>query len=475
MRCLLVEDEAGRIDAILPELEKYFGEGNVVVAMDRDSAKENIDKQPYDLIVLDQSIPTGAERLNPNVMHGRSVLSYVLEVAPDTPVYFLTGLPMEDEYIDSLIAEGKKCDVWGDRKPISLILRFQKSSPQLLLDAVSKLTETARTTHEIEINTKGKNIQLSDEEKRLMRSFSRLQNGVCVDIELLGDGLSGALVLKADVKDKRGAVRISAASKIGKHKTISDEIGRYERELVRLRPGTHAPIVAGAIARVATSMGAFYRLLDGYEFSLFKVLERSDKDAATCVSTVRQNQNPWTESSTVARMRVDDLVKLVIWEENLPKIHALIDDLNWQAFENREISVNMCTRHGDLHGENVLINSDLAAMMIDYGAVGAFPSAFDAITLELSPFFHPHGLRGKLNWTPEFGAIDWYDREAFCEITTMPNYIAACRDWAHHDGFGDREVLACAYAYVLRQLQFPTTDKDLARAIISGILVRNIS
>src|SRR5437870_4236972 len=109
---------------------------------------------------------------------------------PDT-VYFLTGLSMEDEYTDQIINEGRRCDVWGDRNPIVLVRRFYKSTLTPFYEAVRQLAETARITDEIEINTKGVGITLDENEMRLLRSFARRQNGVCIDIEMLSDGLSG--------------------------------------------------------------------------------------------------------------------------------------------------------------------------------------------------------------------------------------------------------------------------------------------
>src|SRR4051794_35633604 len=115
MRCLLVEDEPDRVARILPELQTIFGKTNVEVALDRDSAIELARRQAFDLVVLDQRIPSAHGQLDANVIHGRAVLDQVREIAPDTPVYFLTGLPMEDDYVDHLIAVGSQCDVWGDR------------------------------------------------------------------------------------------------------------------------------------------------------------------------------------------------------------------------------------------------------------------------------------------------------------------------------------------------------------------------
>src|SRR5882762_5915360 len=144
MRCLLVEDERDRVLSIWPELEKIFGSGNIYLAEERDSAIALVGARAFDLIVLDQRIPTAQGQLDPDVIHARAVLSEVQEKAPDTPFYFLTGLPMEDKYLDELIAEGRQCDVWGDHTPIALIRRFQKSSLTPLYQAAAEIAATAR-------------------------------------------------------------------------------------------------------------------------------------------------------------------------------------------------------------------------------------------------------------------------------------------------------------------------------------------
>lgn len=474
MRCLLVEDEPARVAAILPGLTKLFGDNAVEVVEDRDTAVARVLEKAFDLIVLDQRIPSAPGQLDPDVIHGRAVLEQVHQAAPDTPVYFLTALPMGDDYIDQLVAQAKHCDVFGDRKATPLIQRFQKSTPAPFYAAVEQLAATARLTSQIEINTKGTGITLDDDETRLLRCFGRLQNGICVDVEVLSDGLSGARVLKTDVKDGKGEVRMSAVGKLGRHDAISSEMKHYEQEVMRLPAGTYAPLLPPPLARVLARRGAFYRLLEGYDHSLFDVLRGSDEHAAVCVRALHDCEATWARKPTVETRSIGELAKLLIWEERLPAIHALLEGIDWESYEAREISVNICTRHGDLHGENARANSKLQVMMLDYGSVDPLPSAIDAVTLELSAFFHPHGYRHMLRWKAGDGPIDWFDREAFIGLSTVPHFIRATRAWAHTDGFGDREVLACAYVYVLRQLQFPKADRDLARDMLAGIVARGL-
>lgn len=475
MRCLLVEDETARIDAVLGPLVGLFGEGAVDIAEDRDSAIAFVSARPYDLVVLDQRIPSAPGQLNADVVHGRTVLEFIRGEAPHTVVYFLTALPMDDEYIDEIVDQGARQDVYGDRTPVVLVRRFRKSKLDPFFEAVKSLVRTARITHDIEINTKGEALGLSEDEARLIRCFGRLQDGICVDVEPISQGLSGARVLKADVKDNKGEIRMSAVGKLGKHADIASEILRYEKEIVRLPSGSYAPLLPPPQARVLGRMGAFYRLLAGYDRTVFDVLKASDVDAAACVKSLQAAEEDWSKQPVVKAATVLEHAKLLIWEDRLPGIHGLLPDINWAAFEAKVVSMNFCTRHGDMHGENARVDARLHVMMLDYGAVDPLPSAIDAITLELSPFFHPHGQPDLLNWHPGDGSIDWFNVEAFAALTVVPEYVKSCRSWAHQCAFGNREVLASAYIYVLRQLQFPGANVELARAMLPNIIAHGLA
>ena len=167
--------------------------------------------------------------------------------------------------------------------------------------AATEIAETARVTHGIEINTKGTGIALNEDEARLLRCFARLQNGVCVDIEVLGDGLSGASVIKADVRDGNGDIRISAASKLDDYNIIAREMHCYKQEIGRLPAGYLCLQSLVAKLRVCGKKGVFFRLLDGYDRSLFQVLRGSDADGAACVRALRHTRNVWFMIRTATR------------------------------------------------------------------------------------------------------------------------------------------------------------------------------
>ncbi|MDN3276890.1 hypothetical protein QWJ07_21685 [Frankia sp. RB7] len=428
-------------------------------------------EQPFDLIILDQRIPSADDVLDADVTHGRAVFEQARKMVPDTPVYFLTGLPMEDDYVDQLIHEGTRSDIFGTRAPVPLVARFQKSTMSPFYEAAAKLASEAHITDEIEINRRGAQISLTPSEARLIRVFARQHNGVCADLSVLAGGLSSSRVFRIDVRDSSGGVRISSACKIGPSDVIVGEIRSFEHEVVRLPAGSYAPLIPGTLPQVGTNRGAFYRLLDGYDRSLFDLLKVSSKQAATVVSAIKASQQPWFRNARPERRRIKELLSLVVDSSKIAQIHEQITTFDWEPFEEREVLVNFCTRHGDLHGGNVLVNSAGQSMMLDYGAIGEYPSAFDAVTLELCVYFHPN-VRDILLLDRSSVDIDWFDLELFCARTMVPEFTQATRAWAHAEGFGEREILACCYIYALRQLQFDGTDKVLALALAEGIVNR---
>jgi hypothetical protein len=106
-------------------------------------------------------------------------------------------------------------------------------------------------------------------------------------------------------------------------------------------------------------------------------------------------------------------------------------------------------------------------VLIDYGDVKEGPAAVDPVTLELSVLFHPD--RPKVSgWPSQAQAKEWGDIRTYTENCQFADFVGACRQWAERVGVGPREISACAYGYLLRQLKYPDTDKDLAINLLAG-------
>ncbi|MGH7310833.1 MAG: phosphotransferase, partial [Candidatus Rokuibacteriota bacterium] len=133
----------------------------------------------------------------------------------------------------------------------------------------------------------------------------------------------------------------------------------------------------------------------------------------------------------------------------------------WADAESRAIQIRRGPQHNDLHGLNVLVDDDRPAM-IDFAEVGESPIATDPLTLELSNYFHPRGVGCSAAGRAQILAGGWWTG---APDPAVAPFVQECRQWAQAIAAGDRERLACAYSYAVRQLKYDDTDKDVATAI----------
>jgi hypothetical protein len=54
----------------------------------------------------------------------------------------------------------------------------------------------------------------------------------------------------------------------------------------------------------------------------------------------------------------------------------------------------------------------------------------------------------------------------------FPELIKSIRDWTNRHAASDQEIAATVYAYAMRQLKYPDTDKELARTLICASIER---
>ncbi|MYN18492.1 response regulator [Rugamonas sp. FT107W] len=94
---LLVEDDDPKLDQVVYFLENLPSQLQVTVAKSLNSACNLIDREYFDIILLDMSLPTfdGRKTAGSNgrqkTFGGKEVLMYLWELEIDTPVYVITG------------------------------------------------------------------------------------------------------------------------------------------------------------------------------------------------------------------------------------------------------------------------------------------------------------------------------------------------------------------------------------------------
>ncbi|MCJ2013922.1 phosphotransferase [Methylobacterium sp. J-076] len=469
MRILFVEDDETFLPEIIPRLQLVAHPHELVVAKSRDSALTALQDGFYDLILLDLKIPTTDGALDEAVEHGQTVFYQARSTAQGTPIYFLTG-SSADEFVTDLFRDyADRDDVWGDRIPIPLIQMLRKTRVPEMLNELRVTAACVAVTDEIELPSHGQQLDLTPEQKRILRIFARRRNGHSCHVAALTGGLSDSRVFRITVEDSNGAQRITAVGKIADVSEVDDEISRYDRDVVRLRAGAFPQKVEVVRSGAKNSAGAFYRLLDGFNDSLFGLLERDSEKAAAAVDQVRQLMVPWTIAVPNSLRTVAQIRQRLLKDD---KALELIETygLSWaKEMESKRIQTKWACLHGDLHGGNILVEGDGTPILIDFGDVGDGAAAIDPITLEFSILFHPKFQHIRREWPPEIVATRWPEVEGFIEGCPCANLIRSCRQWCHNVAAGDREVYASAYAYLLRQLKYQETDKKLILTLIESV------
>ncbi len=94
----------------------------------------------------------------------------------------------------------------------------------------------------------------------------------------------------------------------------------------------------------------------------------------------------------------------------------------------------------------------------------------------MSLLFHLNGpLRGAGEgfgaWPTAEQATIWGNIDAYVVGCPAEAFVRACRAWAHRSAAGQREIAATAYSYLVRQLKYDDTNKELALALLAGVKV----
>lgn len=461
---LVVEDDevfAASITQVLKEADDGVG---ITYAKSRTSAISFLEADFFDLIILDLNIPTVDKALDAKPEHGHAVFARAQTAAPGTPVLVLTSSTVED-FVDQLLRRQQQCDVWGEGRKIGTIQVLKKNNFVQCASIVGPILQAISALSDVELAKT--DVQLNTAQDRLLRIFAKLFSGTRARVTRVGGGLSSALVVRAAITNSAGARVHDAVAKLSSMDDVKDEGERFEKMVSRLDPIATPRKLATLEYGAGPTAGIFYGLAEGFESSAFKAV--AEDNAKIFIGNVASATSRWSEGVPETRRIIREIRSRVLKDDDLD---ALIGkySLPWvRAFELKEIQTRWSCCHGDLHGENVLVSLAGDAVIIDYGDVGDGPASLDPTTLELSVLFHPQGPLRDSGWPSKEAANAWGHLDQYLVGCPAPEFIRACREWALTTGAGQREVAACAYAYLVRQLKYDDTDKDLILALLQGV------
>jgi len=465
VRVLIVEDAPQNLSELEREVLSRFPAGTIDLARSRDAALARLDRQSYDLVILDRRIPTADGVLDDDVAHGEAIFAAVREDHGCTPVVFWTAFP-DEEFYATLLEGQEKHDYWGTGPQPSITV-VSKSRFDLLVAKLEELRDSLTALDAVEIQQRpGVVLDFSTQERRLLRIATKRLTGTAIEVAEIRGGLSGTRVVRASVM--QGARPLyRTVGKIGGIVSLRSELERSQKFL-RLGPGAAPNIVCQQLAGAGDQGCLLYQLAAGHEQSLFEMLRQAN--GQQMANDVRALMRGWSEPAREYKGTIRDLRRQLTEDDVFARVRELMTDVDLEAFEAQQVTWHGSCCHGDLHGENILVNQDGRPMLIDAGEIDDLPAAVDPITLELSLAFHPAAARIGVNWPTIGAAARWGDLEAYVEDCTHKAFVRACREWAFDVARGNRAMYAVAYAYVLRQFKYEDTSKDLAKALIRSIM-----
>jgi CheY-like chemotaxis protein len=463
MKILIVEDDENSIALFEAEIPPS-GTSTTVFARSRDSALIQLQNNSFDLVVLDLKIPTLEGSLDSDINHGLAVHSYVQQHAPGTPILVFSAFGTFK--IASRLSEiSPRHDAWGCGQDQAMTLCREKSELAECLAHIQNVISHVRILNAIDVSTGGKELNLTREHKRILRIFSRMNQGVNARVSLLGGGLSDAKTVRLEVQDQNAAVKSIAVAKLGPINALLDEEMRYHHCIAPgLGVGGFAHLIKFVRAGAANIGGIFYGFAKDYKQTLVELLAVSPAKAAATIAELRRLETTWQFNATNRTMTIAEIRRGLIPDEAfVPLTNQL--GFDYHTFEQSQIRMKWCCQHRDLHGINVLVQDGDTPLLIDYGEVEQAPACLDPLVLELSLLFHPGCKHVRGTWPTNEQALRWRDLAAYLTGSPLEPFVRACREWAFTVEPLDKAVYATAYSYAVRQLKFPDTDHALAVAI----------
>lgn len=456
MNILLIEDEDRSARHSRECIERAAPVSKVIHVTNRDAAQRAIAAGEFDLIVCDLRIPPTETSADISETHGLSVHALARKNTPGTPTIFLTAFST-NKNVKSQLSSGGVANIYGmTNYPLcQLVVKDDLDEFEAIVAEI--YGALASLESEVGLEDGG----LSDEMfLRASRMYAQSLKSTRVVVHPFR-GLSGATVARLELWSRLG--KSSAVMKVGARESIADEYYRYTQSIpTRLAPGDYAPCLPPTATGLRRMSSLVSNLASPESRSLFHLLQNDATEATEVILKLRDSLSPWTKYGSVKTCTLADLRRA-----RTPDV-AFAEYAEMEVAEpDTSIEITECLSHGDLHGENVLVDPHQRPVLIDFGDVGPAPSAIDPITLELSLIFHSEGPARATEWAKNAAWNDWADIDAFTHGSPFEAFQRACRTWALEVA-GDRATMGVAYAHAIRQLKYPDTEREIAMAIAAS-------
>jgi CheY-like chemotaxis protein len=464
MRILLVENEVSSVDTFNEELRLAGIDADVVVVASRDSALARLSDDEFDVIMCDLRIPSTDGALDEEDQHGVLVIREATASHPITPILILSGFGSIDN-IGELVNRPQR-DLYGTFQQVSMVRHTPKKNYAQCIEELRTIAGELKSLDEI--NIRGP-LELTEGDGHALRVYARPRGGSTIRIEPVSSGLSDAIPLRVAIHGSEDDLRGSAFAKIDTSAAIDSEELRFRTYVNGVLPaGSFAP-VADKVLTYGGRAALVYSLVGGDPRSLFAVLGADQALAVRIVERLHEQEaRYWTTGAPTERVTVGDIRVSRAGRDDLIALH--LGDLDWKWLEAQEVVVRRAPQHGDLHGENILVDDTDRPFLIDFAQTGPAAVSLDPLELELSLLFHHRGREIASGWPSASELAHWSIVADYAITSPVGEFVRATRRWAAENGEGSRPVLANAYGHSVRQLAYEDVAPETIHAIVGSVI-----
>jgi hypothetical protein len=369
----------------------------------------------------------------------------------------------------AFVREAGTADAYGAGAEFSMLVCFNNEElPECKRELVNALSRSAGVAALAVTGADAAGLTVS--EVRAIQVFARRWGGSAAQVTGMDGGQSGAKTLRLTVFDSAGRRTALVAAKLGPRQRVFRESNAYRQASILLPTNLGVQLSWTVEAGAGSQGGAFYALAVDYARDLFECLEHTPADAATVVRSLRERLTSVYDNASQFDRTLLHLRRDIVFSADAHDAGPL--EAAILALDERKIATIDCLQHGDMHGENVLVNAACEPMLIDYADVRRTTGCLDPVTLELSAVFHPAAQATRQDWPTEAQAAAWIDLDAYVENCPFEDYVRACREWTMTVAAAPEEIDAVVLSYCLRQLHFKDCPKPIAAALIETACTR---
>lgn len=469
MRLLIVEDDDGAFEDIREALGAVLNIGSHERASCLSEARDVIlsDTFDFDLILCDLRIPVESGSLAADESHGLAVQAEARLRRPGVPLLFLTafGGPI----LARPLSEAPSLDPFGDGDPMGLVSWIDKDDVSAWQDFVVRFD--ARLNGLLTVADVRTNSALSPMALRALQIYAAGCAAVVVDC-IDAKGYSSAETVRATFRNATGQAVATTFVKVADHQAIASEGRRYDQFVsAQLDHRDCVPVAARLLGNLQSKGALINKLARADCISLFSFLKGNETDTLI-VEQLRSALAPWEQQQEAELVTLGDLRRQRISDNRLSEellkagLSTFMELHDLHTLERSTLPVVTAVQHGDLHGENILVQEGRPTI-IDYGDINRWPRALDPLTLEFSLVFHRDGPAHKRDWPSLEEAAAWPDLDAYAAGSPYTDFVCACRSWTEA---ADRtQAMAAAYGHIMRQFKFADVPKLQVAAFAEGV------